>query len=206
MMLLCCNPPSTGSNWTLGRCVVASWVGAVWICVDRHCAVEIRKSGEGRGTWHLRAVFVMRGTLPCMLLRVRRECVRFVDCSAHLVVGLGADMMGGHQLYVQAWEVAAACCLPAFPLQASPFVQAPFVWAPFVGRGEHMAPIADLLVGGYIRARGAGGYVCDHGVVLRTISLQQAWMHEYIFPVASPVMLLQVCQSLLVGVCSTSKR
>jgi hypothetical protein len=39
-------------------------------------------------------VFVIRGMLPGMLFHVLRECVHFVKCSARLVVGLGADMMG----------------------------------------------------------------------------------------------------------------
>ncbi len=153
-MLLCCNPPpSTGSNRTLGHCVVAGCNGVVWICVDCHGVVEIRSSIKDRGTWCLRAVLVMKRTLSGMLLCVCHECVRFINCSSRLVVGLSADMMGGHQLYMQAWEVVAACHLPALPLQASPFVQATFVWAPFVSEGEHKAPIADCLVGESICAR-----------------------------------------------------
>jgi hypothetical protein len=95
MTLLCRNPPSTGSNQNLGHCVVAGCIVAVWIRVDHLGAVAIGRSGKGRGTWHLRAVFVMRGMLPGMLLHVCRECVRFINCSARLVVGLDANMMGG---------------------------------------------------------------------------------------------------------------
>ncbi len=153
-MLLWHNPPSTGSNWTLGHCVVAGCVGAVWMHVESCGAVMFGRSSKGRCTWCLTALFVMRGELPGMLLQVYRECVHFVTCSACLVVELGGNMMGRHQSYVQAWKVVKACILLALPLQASPFVRAPFVQAPFVHGGGHTAPVADLLVGGSIHAWG----------------------------------------------------
>ncbi len=94
-MLLCCNPPSTWRNWTLGRRVVAVCVGAVWRCIDHRGVVAKGMSGKGRGTWSLGVVFVIRGALPGMLFHVLCECVCFVNCRARLVVGLGANMMGG---------------------------------------------------------------------------------------------------------------
>ncbi len=78
----------------MGPCVVAGYIGDVWIRVERHGAVAIGRSSKGRGTWHLTALFVMRGMLPDMLLRVCRECVHFVNYSACLVVELGANMLG----------------------------------------------------------------------------------------------------------------
>ncbi len=75
----------------------AGCIDDVWMHVEHCGAVAIGESSEGRDTWHLTAVIVMRGTLPGMLLHVHRECVCFVNCSAHLVVGLGVNMMGGHQ-------------------------------------------------------------------------------------------------------------
>ncbi len=76
--------------------MVAVCVGAVWRCVDPCGAVAINMSGKGRGTRRLGAVFVIRGTLPGMLFLVLRECVHFLNPSAHLVVGLGTNMIGGH--------------------------------------------------------------------------------------------------------------
>jgi hypothetical protein len=134
--------------------VVAMCVGAVWRCVDCRGAVAIRVSGKERGKWHLGAVFVIRGALPGMLFRVLRACMRFVNRSTCLVVGLGANMMGGHWLYKQVWEVVVACCLLVLRLCQSPFVRVPFVRAPFVCWGKHMAPFADHLVGGSICAQG----------------------------------------------------
>ncbi len=94
-MLLWHNPPSTGSNQTLGHCVVAGCIGAVWMSVDHRGVIAIGRSGKERDTWRFIAMFVMSRTLPGMLLRVRREYVCFVNCNSRLVVGLGADMMGG---------------------------------------------------------------------------------------------------------------
>ncbi len=133
---------------------MAGCVGAAWIHVDHHGAVAIGMSGKGRGTWHLRAVFVIRGMLPGMLLRVCHECVHFVNRSAHLVAGLGANMMGGALVIRASMGSCGGMLLAGFP-SSSVICQAPFVWAPFVRGGEHMAPVADLLVGGSIRARGA---------------------------------------------------
>ncbi len=94
-MLLWCNPPLTGSNRTLGRRVVAGCIGDVRMSAERCGAVAIRGSSEGRGTWHLAGLVVMRGALPGMMLCVCHDCVHFVNHSARLVVGLGANMMGG---------------------------------------------------------------------------------------------------------------
>ncbi len=103
-MLLCRKPPSSGRNQTLGCHVVAVCNGAGWRHVNHQGAVAIRMSGKGRGTWHWGAVFVMRGTLPGMFFYVFHECVRFVKRSACLVVGLGANMIGG------ASEIHASSC------------------------------------------------------------------------------------------------
>jgi hypothetical protein len=100
MMLLCRNPLPTGSNRTLGCCMVAVCASTVLRHVNHCGAVAIWMSGKGRGTWHLGTVFVIRGMLPGMLFCVLHECVRFVNCSARVVVGLGSNMMGGHWLFV----------------------------------------------------------------------------------------------------------
>jgi hypothetical protein len=100
MMLLWCNPPSRGRNRTLGHREVAGCIGDARMHVERRGAVAIGGSSKGRGMWRLTAVFVMRGVLPGMLLHVRCECVRFVNCSACLVVGLGANMKGGGISYM----------------------------------------------------------------------------------------------------------
>jgi hypothetical protein len=115
--------------------------------VDRCGAVAIGRSGEGRGTWCLTAVFVMRGALPGMLLRVCHECVRFISCSARLVVQLGANMMGGASI-IRASVGSCEGMLVASSWSSS------VTLCPCIRRGEHMAPVADLLVGG-ICARGA---------------------------------------------------
>jgi hypothetical protein len=154
MMLLCRYPPSTGRNGTLGHCVVTVCVGAVWRRVNHCSAVAIRMSGKERGAWCLGAVFVIRGALLGMLFRVLHECLCFVNCSAHLVVGLGADMMEGASVIRASVESCGGMLFAGSLSSSVTFVWAPFVWAPFVCWGEHMAPFADLLMGGSICAQG----------------------------------------------------
>ncbi len=179
MILLCCNPPSTGNNWTLGRCMVTVCIGAVWngevstimVWLQSGCLAR----DVARGVWELCLQLGGRYQVWCSVSSVN-VCTLSIAVPA-LLLGWVPTCWGGHWLYMQAWEVVAARFLPVPHLWASPFVCAPFVQAPFVQLGEHMAPFSDLLVGVSIRARGAWGYVWAGGVVLHPTSLQQKWVH-----------------------------
>jgi hypothetical protein len=86
-------PLSMGTKRTRGRWVVngAHVVGGVR---DDCCGVGVGTAGTmGRG--HPGACQVILGTLPRVLLRVTRGCVRFVNLNVRVVVGLGAVIIGG---------------------------------------------------------------------------------------------------------------
>jgi hypothetical protein len=163
MMLLWRKPPSAGSNWTLGHRVVAGCIGGVWMHAEHHGAVVIGRSSKGKGTWCLTAMFVLRGALPGMLLHVHLECVRFVNCSARLVVGLGANMMGGASVSVGG---CGGMLFAGSPSSSITLYLGTLCLGTLCSWEGYMAPIADLLVGGSICAQ-----VWDRGFVLRTMSL-----------------------------------
>jgi hypothetical protein len=98
IILCCCNPPLIGTNQTCGiRVGLDVSIGmADLIGVAAHgncCSGGVGIGGSttmGRGF-----AFAIGGTLSGILFLVCQECVRFVSFNTHLVVGLGAAMIGG---------------------------------------------------------------------------------------------------------------
>ena len=74
------SPPGIAANLTLGL---------------RRDLRGVAVMGGGTGLGHAGACRLMAGTLPGMLLRVKRTCKRGVVFNIRLLVGLGAAMMGG---------------------------------------------------------------------------------------------------------------
>ena len=74
------SPPGIAANLTLGL---------------RRDLRGVAVVGGGAGLGHAGACRLMAGTLPGMLLRVKRTCERGVVFNIRLFVGLGAAMMGG---------------------------------------------------------------------------------------------------------------
>ncbi len=115
IMLLCWMLPSMGTKHTPGRWVVngADIVGGV--CGDCR-GVGVGTAGTmGRG--RLVACWVILGTLPRVLLRVTRECVCSVNLNVHLVVGLGAVIIGGASvILISGWGGGASWLLVSITL------------------------------------------------------------------------------------------
>ena len=80
MRLRVCRPPGILANFTFG------------MHGDRRGAVV---GGRSSGLGRRGALRVMAGTLPGVLLRVNRTCVRGVVLRRRLLVGLGATIIGG---------------------------------------------------------------------------------------------------------------
>ena len=89
------NRPAMGTYWTLGILFGSrvSWMR--WAVLPRRgdCLTGVASVAGGIG--RLGIAGVIGGTVPGILLRVLRRWTRFVDFSAHFVVGFGAFTMGG---------------------------------------------------------------------------------------------------------------
>ena len=84
-----------GTKRTLGILFgsLVSWMR--WAVVPRRgdCLTGVASVAGGIG--RLGIAGVIGGTVPGILLRVMRRWTRFVDLSAHFVIGFGAFIMGG---------------------------------------------------------------------------------------------------------------
>ncbi len=92
-------------------------------------------------------VFVMRGTLPGMLLHVCCEYVRSVNYSACLLVGLGANMMGGASVIRASMENCGGMLFAGSLLSSVTLCLSTLCLGILCLRGGgHMVSIVDLLV------------------------------------------------------------
>ncbi len=128
-------PPAIGTQRTWGsRVGVVVAVGA-WLQVDHRGSCVWRGVGGISISW-CRATFVMGGTDPGTLFHVLCMCVRFVKRSVHLVVGLGAAIMGGTSVMrcITGWW---RFCVSSHPLFQSLFHRGNVWWSLEFAGWEH---------------------------------------------------------------------
>ncbi len=89
------NLPAMGTKRTLGIFVVIFVACTRWAVLPRRGERRTRVAASSVGTGRRGIAGVIGGTVPGILFRVRRWWTRFMDFSAHFVVGFGAFIMGG---------------------------------------------------------------------------------------------------------------
>ncbi len=89
------NPLLIGMQWTCGIRHGVNGVAGDGVSGEQRSGTATGGVGWGTPTWKRGAVFVIGSMLPGMLLRVRLECILFVDFRMRLAVGFGAAMLGG---------------------------------------------------------------------------------------------------------------